>query len=497
MTKPKSEAWKQKKRDRDEENRKARASEEQRCEFHGVFGAEILNWDEVKIQAPSKRSSLCKPRLREKIRIRCASCGKEVVKVFTNKLMKSGVRHLCKQCAKPAVSEKMSKSHRKHRTPEEMRSFLDSMKRREKMPEESLETKEEIETLLNTKVLNWSHIQFTAGGRPKKGQTLCFICSRCQRQASQKFFLLKNVSPYCKSCMTELAYDRNGSWGSFRSSQEYEIHEFIESLGFQVEGNKRSVIGEGEVDLWIPEKGVAIEHNGLFWHSEIHKTNDYHVRKLESAREAGIRLIQIFEDEWRDKESIVRSRIESILGCSKRIYARKCRLVEVDNKTQRQFFESNHLQGSRNCDVAIGLEYDGKLMAVMSFASTHRRPGIGSEEHEWELLRFANRSGSTVVGGASRLMKWFRTRYRGSIISYAERRWSDGGLYESLGFEHRGCSKPSYWYVRGGKRYHRFGFAKHKLVEKGFDASKTEREIMAENGYLRVYDCGQMIYALP
>jgi hypothetical protein len=111
------------------------------------------------------------------------------------------------------------------------------------------------------------------------------------------------------------------------------------------------------------------------------------------------------------------------------------------------------------------------------------------------MLRFCNKLNINVVGGTSRLFKYFLDEYKpNEIISYVDRSWSTGRLYERLGFKLKEKTEPNYYYIMDGVRKHRFGFRKDKLVKDGFDPNKTEHEIMLERKMFRIYDSGSLKY---
>jgi hypothetical protein len=113
------------------------------------------------------------------------------------------------------------------------------------------------------------------------------------------------------------------------------------------------------------------------------------------------------------------------------------------------------------------------------------------------MIRFCNKLNFNVIGGASRLLKYFiRTYNPKQLISYADRRWSQGRLYETLGFEFIKNTTPNYFYVVKKRRENRFKYRKDILVKEGFDPNKSEREIMAERKIPRIYDCGCKLYKL-
>jgi hypothetical protein len=280
------------------------------------------------------------------------------------------------------------------------------------------------------------------------------------------------------------------------SSIETEINDFITSLSFDTITSSMSIIKGHQLDIYIPSKNIAIEFDGLYWHSELKKDKDYHLNKTELCEEKDIRLIHIFEDEWLNKQEIVKSRIKNILGITEnQIYARKCKIMEIDNNTSINFLNDNHIQGSVNGSIRLGLFYNNELISLMIFNKS--RLGIGKKHDGYELSRFCNKLNFSVVGGASKLLKHFIKEYNPkTIISYADRRWSQGDLYKSLKFKEISINKPNYWYIFGKHRKHRFGFRKDKLIKEGYDGNKTEHEIMLDRGIYRIYDCGTITYKL-
>lgn len=281
------------------------------------------------------------------------------------------------------------------------------------------------------------------------------------------------------------------------SKPEIEIQEFIQSIyDGQIILNDRNVIAPYELDIYLPDKNVAIEFDGLYWHSDKIKPKDYHINKTNLCREKGIQLFHIFENEWQDetKRAIWKSVIKNKLGfADNRIYARKCRIVEVNNREANAFCEHNHLQGECISSIRLGLEYEGKLVSLMTFGKARF-----SKDYDYELIRFCSLLNTVVIGGASKLLSYFRKHYIGSIISYANLRWSDGNLYETLGFKFIRQSEPNYFYFRGSEFKSRVAFQKHRLKDRLelFDSDKTEYENMIDNGYNRIYDCGNLVYEL-
>ena len=118
---------------------------------------------------------------------------------------------------------------------------------------------------------------------------------------------------------------------------------------------------------------------------------------------------------------------------------------------------------------------------------------------EFEMLRFCNKLNTQVVGGASKSLKYFIKNYRPKLIlTFADRRYSNGNLYKQLGFKLQNITVPNYYYVIDDIRKYRFGFRKNILIKQGYDSNKTEHEIMLERKIYRIYNSGnyKFIYDL-
>jgi hypothetical protein len=276
------------------------------------------------------------------------------------------------------------------------------------------------------------------------------------------------------------------------SNLQIELSNFLKSFNVDFESNDRKIIQPLELDIYVPSKKLAIEFNGLYWHSEQHKKCDYHLKKTEECESKGIHLLHIYEDDWLYKQDIVKSRLKSILGLNEqRIFARKCIIKELDNKTSSEFLNQNHLQGGGpNSKYRYGLFFENELVAVMTFGYNR------FEKNKMELHRFANKLDSNVIGGASKLFKHFlRQNICTEIISYADRSWTmnnNKSVYEQLGFKLINKTVSGYSYIINNKRFDRFKFRKSELIKDGFDSNKSEVEIMNERGYYRIFNSGNL-----
>jgi hypothetical protein len=285
------------------------------------------------------------------------------------------------------------------------------------------------------------------------------------------------------------------------SNPEKELVAYIKELdqGILIEQNNRVLLRGKELDIYLPDYKLAIEYNGLYFHSESRiKDKQYHINKTKEADQAGIRLIQIFSDEWENRQEVVKEKLKSILHTrtSRPVYGRECEVRELPYSTASTFLDRYHIQGADRAKIRLGLYHSTNLVAVMTF-STGRKPLGGKfEEGVYELSRFA--TSDQVTGGASKLLTAFIREHTPSrIYSYADRRWSTGNLYEKLGFTRTRVSPPNYWYVDDyRRRYHRYGFRKDILKRELRIEVGTEWETMQQLGYDRVWDCGTIRYDL-
>ncbi|MCK9416597.1 hypothetical protein M0Q97_08080 [Candidatus Dojkabacteria bacterium] len=292
----------------------------------------------------------------------------------------------------------------------------------------------------------------------------------------------------CPECAKEISI----------SSYEIKLQDFIKSLNIDYVFQDRKILNGQELDIFIPSKKVAIEFNGLYWHSELKKDKKYHLQKTIECEKQNIQLIHIFEDEWISKQDIVKSRLLNILGKTENIiYARKCEIKEIDRLRADIFLETNHIQGFINSRYYYGLFYQEQLVSVMTFGKLRKNLGQRQiEEDSFELLRFCNKLNTSVVGGASKLFKFFINNVKPKKVkTYADRRWSIGNLYDNLGFTFSHNSEVNYFYIMGQNRKNRFNFRKDILIkEYGCTNEDTEHNFCFNQGWYRIYDCGTKVY---
>ena len=327
-----------------------------------------------------------------------------------------------------------------------------------------------------------------------KNDIIISVCDKCNKSFEANYQVLYNRFVYNNTLCTECNPINSLSDG------ETQLQNFIkDNYVDDIVLNDRKIIAPYELDIYIPELKIAFEFNGLYWHSELYKDKKYHLDKTEKCEKLGIQLIHIFQDDWEFKKEIVKSIILNKLNKTpEKIYARKCTISKIqDNKLIRKFLNENHLQGYVNSEIKIGLFYNNELVSIILFGKKRKIMNSSANNNDYEMYRFCNKLGTNIIGGVSKLFSYFIKNYNFSkIISYADRSYFNGNNYLKLGFRLDGKTEPNYYYVIGRKREYRFKFRKDILVKNGFDANKTEHEIMLERKIYRIYNSGnfRMIY---
>ena len=235
------------------------------------------------------------------------------------------------------------------------------------------------------------------------------------------------------------------------SNKEKALVEHIKSIysGSIIE-NTRKLIPPYELDIYIPDKKLAIEFNGLYWHNDKNKPKNYHLEKSKLCEKVGIRLIHIYEWELEEPQwSKIKMVLNQALGNNPTIYARNCEIREITNQEAKDFNNKNHLQGHRNAQITYGLFYQGELVQLMSFSKTRYNRNLKSD-NEWEIIRGCPGSNNIVIGGVSKLFKYFIKMHNpNKIFSYCDFNKFDGRSYEIIGMKCIGYTGPDKTWIIG------------------------------------------------
>jgi hypothetical protein len=277
------------------------------------------------------------------------------------------------------------------------------------------------------------------------------------------------------------------------SKKETELVSFLNQLGLDIQTNKRTVIPPQELDIYIPERNLAIEFNGLYWHTEaLGKDKWYHHNKWKACQDKGIQLVQIWEDDWDRNPDLVKRMLAHKLGMrlGESQFARKTQVENLSKEVTDEFLEANHIQGTVNGSLRVGLKDDkGTLVAVMVL----RAEGENSET--LNLLRYA--TSNHIVGGFTKLLTYVeRTNPKTQrILTFSDNAVSDGNLYRANGFKEDKVLPPDYAYYVRGRREHKFGYRLRRFRNDPaliWQEGLTEKELASLNGLSRIWDAGKV-----
>ena len=275
----------------------------------------------------------------------------------------------------------------------------------------------------------------------------------------------------------------------YESDGEKSIKEYIESLGFTV---TKYVIGKDntrfEIDCYIADKKIGIEYNGLYFHSVNggnKRSINYHFNKQTYAKELGIDLIQIWEDQWKNDNELIKDIIAIRLGVirGRKLYARQCTIKELEAGVYSNFCLENHIQGYRPAKVKLGLYYNNELVQIASFGSSRNYTTASKEIYQWEWIRGACLKGTVIIGGTAKLFKYFVEKYNpDNVLSYCDWNLFNGKTYENLGFELIKYTGPDLFFVRNSSRLER--------IHRNPYTNKEHKQMVKEGKLHECHGCG-------
>jgi very-short-patch-repair endonuclease len=280
--------------------------------------------------------------------------------------------------------------------------------------------------------------------------------------------------------------------------QEKMLKSFLNDHSIDAVFRNRNIISPYEIDCFIKDFNLAIEINGVYWHSEkFNKDKFYHLNKTENCLTQNIELWHFWDFEFQEKQQLIFNKILAKLGMSKKIGARTLKIKHVNSKDKNLFFKKNHLQNDTGSSINIGLYNNDELLMCCSFSKSRF-----NKNYHWELIRLASEQTYTIQGGASKIINYFIKNHMSDneiLVSYCNRRFSSGDLYKKLNFNLVSRGKPSYCYVHGNKILgSRNAWQKHLLKDKLkiYNPNLSECENMKNNNFYRLWDCGQDTWIL-
>ena len=317
----------------------------------------------------------------------------------------------------------------------------------------------------------------------------------------ENFNQYSKIETFCRTCNTSFLivpyahkigkYKCPNCYPGNVSSYEIEIRTFLSELGISFESNKKfSFLNGKEIDIYIPEFNLGIEFNGYYWHSEKFLDKWYHHNKTRACHENGILLLHIWEHYWRDplKKEIYFSKIKHFLKMDVKIHARKCILSDVSNKEALSFYKINHLDGCGTLyseSSSVSLSYNGEVVMIATYGKFYLQ---NEKSFILKLQRICTKSGYSVVGGVSRLLK--NIEKKSGKVQF-QITIDTGGTLLGKKFPDKEDVTLRYWWVNQSDYLTRNSCQVSRL-SKNFDwlETDTEKSYMERNGWVQVWDSG-------
>jgi hypothetical protein len=270
---------------------------------------------------------------------------------------------------------------------------------------------------------------------------------------------------------------------------QHDVEDFLRSLNVDIAINDRRAISPLELDIFAPKHSFAIECNGLYWHSDEFKQKTYHHAKTDAALNAGISLLHVFEDEWRDKRPIVKSMIKNRVGASSvKLAARSCTIEDIEPSLVAGFFDDNHIDGSVRASHAVALRHNGEIVGALSL----RTPFHSSWKGSIEIARLAFKLDTSVAGGVSRMVHRAKSLARslgyGCLLTYCDMRFGGSGrAYKSTGMKLHALTPPRFWWTDSKSRFDRFAI-------RAIAGVTTQDELAGLLGARKIWGCKNMVF---
>lgn len=287
------------------------------------------------------------------------------------------------------------------------------------------------------------------------------------------------------------------------TSAESKWLNLLNSGGILEIAEQSTIYGDNQRRCDFSIDNVGIEINPSYTHLSIGdsiyqtKPTDYHYRRSRDAEVNGYEIVHVWD--WLDEQKVISFLRSKLHMDEHRIGAHKCDLVRISNVDAKAFCDEFHLQNglSRGQRFRYGLAYDGQLVAV----STYGPNRFSKKDAKWEWLRYCCRDGWHIYGAAQRMQNAFTDDCGEPFVTYTDYSRSNGGMDEAMGMRFLRYTGPTLvWW--NGERAVRDTLLLRLGADRvlGTDYGPREvcgmdnHDIMVNEGFVGVYDCGSKVY---
>lgn len=161
---------------------------------------------------------------------------------------------------------------------------------------------------------------------------------------------------------------------NYISKPQKQVYDYIKQIyNNKINYGTFKIIPPQELDIYLPDVNLAIEFNGVYWHStKANKHKYYHQNKFKACLAKGIRLIHIYEDEWNDnrKREIIKNIIKRAIGLDTK-NAENIKIDEIIEEQYIDFCNKYNLEGYKEADIKLGLFVNNELIQVLAFKNKY------------------------------------------------------------------------------------------------------------------------------
>lgn len=151
----------------------------------------------------------------------------------------------------------------------------------------------------------------------------------------------------------------------FSQISSYE-QELMNLLPPDFKHNDRTVLNGKELDFYSETRKIAIEFNGMLYHSEkFGRDKFYHLSKSKECYEKGIYLIHIFEDDWLKNKIKIKQFLNNIIYNENNFNIENTKIKKISKIDALNFGKENIINFNDVFDIAYAI-YDNDLKCVLT-----------------------------------------------------------------------------------------------------------------------------------
>lgn len=266
------------------------------------------------------------------------------------------------------------------------------------------------------------------------------------------------------------------------SFNEREIREYVESLlpNEKIIFNDRKILNGKEIDILIPNKRIAIEHNGIYWHSEkAGVTKGYHSGKTNSCKNQNYEMIHILEDEWLYKKSLVKNKLSYKLKKDELFYNNSRNISILEKEESKIFIIENDLYELQDFEYSIGIKFSEEILALITFDLSKDNDLLIIKNFCVDPL-YSPRYFSDIIDHMINTLNVNR------IIAKIDKRYFDFDFFPK--FKIINTLEETYSYYKCSCR-----LTRNELIKQSRKAKLNEDEFANENGWFKIWDCGKNV----